>query len=73
VDKMREAQCKEKAGMMLQADPALQFLPQEERRRRYEQEVERCKKLQGLDRPFWERSLEYLMDALTLSWAGQRS
>ena len=27
VDKMREAQCKERAGMSLQADPALQFLP----------------------------------------------
>src|SRR5262245_66682920 len=67
VDKMREAQCKEKAGMSIQADPALQFLPPEERRRRYEQEVERCKQLQGLDRPFLTRSLEYLRDALTLS------
>ena len=66
VDKMREAQCKERAGMSLQADPALQFSP-EERRRRYEQEVERCKQLQGLDRPFLARSLEYLRDALTLS------
>src|SRR5437870_7814201 len=56
VDKMREAQCKEKAGMGLQADPTLQVLPPEERRHRYEQEVERCKKLQGLDRPFFERS-----------------
>ena len=27
VDKMREAQCKEKAGMSIQADPTLQFLP----------------------------------------------
>ncbi len=67
VDKMREAQCKEKAGMSIQADPALQSLPPEERRRRYEQEVERCKQLQGLDRPFFTRSLEYLSDALTLS------
>jgi len=67
VDKMREAQCKEKAGMSIQADPTLQFLPSEERRLRYEQEVGRCKQLQGLDRPFFERSLEYLMDALTLS------
>ena len=67
VDKMREAQCKEKAGMSIQADPALQYLPPDERRRRYEQEVERCKQLQGLDRPFFTRSLEYLRDALTLS------
>ena len=67
VDKMREAQCKERAGMSLQADPALQSLPPDERRRRYEQEVERCKQLQGLDRPFLARSLEYLRDALTLS------
>ncbi len=67
VDKMREAQCKEKAGISLQADPALQQLPPQQRQRRYEQEVERCKTLQGLDRPFFQRSLEYLRDALTLS------
>jgi peptide/nickel transport system permease protein len=67
VDRMREAQCKEKAGISLQADPLLQLLPPQERQRRYEQEVERCKTLQGLDRPFLQRSLEYLVDALTLS------
>ena len=67
VDKMREAQCKERAGMSIQTDPSLQHLPPQERQLRYEQEVERCKTLQGLNRPFLERSLEYLVDALTLS------
>lgn len=67
MDVIREAQIREMVGMYLKGDRKLQSLPPEEFKHRYEQEIVRHKKLQGLDRPFFQRSMQYLADALTLN------
>src|SRR6267142_2277460 len=66
MDTIRESQIREQAGMYLRMDRRLKEASPEEFRRRYELEIERRKKLEGLDQPFFQRSLRYLRDALTL-------
>src|SRR5262245_26880741 len=66
VDKIREAQIRETVGMMMQTDPAIRLLSREEREHRFQEEIARLKRLERLDQPFFERSLQYLLDALTL-------
>ena len=67
MDTIREAQIREQVGGYLKLDRKLQSLPPEEFRRRYEIEVNRRKNLEGLNRPFFQRSIQYLTDALTLN------
>jgi peptide/nickel transport system permease protein len=66
MDEIREAEIRETVGMTMKGDRRVAALPPDEFRRRYDLEVERHKKLHGLDRPFIWRSFEYLWDALRL-------
>jgi peptide/nickel transport system permease protein len=66
MDTIRESQIREQVGMYLRGDRKLLEVSPEEFRRRYDLEVARRKKLEGLDQPFFQRSLRYLRDALTL-------
>lgn len=67
VDKIREAEIREQVAAQFNADRSFQSLPPEEKSRRQLAEIERRRKVQGLDRPFIVRSFEYLFDALTLN------
>ena len=66
MDQVRMYEIREQVMGYQKMDRKLQSLPSEELQRRAEQEVERRMKLAGLDRPFFQRSIQYLVDALTL-------
>lgn len=67
VDKIREAQIKEKVGLMLMGNTELRYLSPEERRAYEDELIELERTRIGLDRPFIVRSFEYLGNAMTLN------
>lgn len=67
VDRIREAEIREKVGMQVLGDPAFQQLPPSEQRKIIEQRVELERERLGLNRPFLLRSLDYLWRALSLN------
>jgi peptide/nickel transport system permease protein len=66
MDSIREAEIREAISTYFSQDRKLQALPPEEQRRRREEEFERRRRIEGLDRPFITRSVEYLGSALSL-------
>lgn len=67
MDKVIESEIKERVGAMLQ-NPDIQQLPAAERLRIYEQNVEILRRQYGLDRPFIERAVRYLLNGITLNF-----
>lgn len=67
MDKILESQIKEQVGVMLQ-NPDIQQLPEAERRKLYDQQVEILRRQYGLDRPFIERATRYLLNGVTLNF-----
>ncbi|MDT8305968.1 MAG: ABC transporter permease [Anaerolineae bacterium] len=66
VDKIRMGAIREGVALSKQVDPEFRQLPAEERASIINQEVELAAKRYGLDRPFWQRSIVYLRDAMVL-------
>lgn len=66
VDRIREAEIREKVGIQVLGDPALKQLPASEQRRIIEERVELERKRLGLDKPFILRSFNYLARAMSL-------
>lgn len=66
LDKIREAEIREQVGLMFQS-PELQQLPEGQRKQLYEQHVEIRRRELGLDKPFIVRSLNYLVQGITLN------
>jgi len=67
VDDIRTAQIREEVNDRMLRDPRLRGLPPSELRKLIDAEIARQEKLSGLDRPFFIRSLGYLLKAMTLS------
>ncbi len=67
MDKIIDSQIKEQVGLRLM-DPYIQQLPEAERRRLYEEQVEILRREYGLDRPFIERAVRYLLNGITLNF-----
>jgi len=65
-DEIRRSAIREIVGINLVADPLLQKLPADERRRAIDERVRIEEQRMGLDRPFLIRSFGFLWDALTL-------
>jgi peptide/nickel transport system permease protein len=66
MDKIRESQIREEVGLALQS-PEFQQMPEAQRRQIYEQMVEVRRREEGLDKPFFQRSLRYLVNGITLN------
>lgn len=66
VDKIRMGAIREGVALSKQADPNFRMLSAEERTSILNQEVELAAKRYGLDKPFWQRSIVYLGDAMVL-------
>lgn len=67
LDKICEAQIREEVGLALRR-PEFQQMPENQRRQIYEQMVEVRRREEGLDKPFFQRSLKYLVDGITLNF-----
>lgn len=67
MDEIKRFQIQEMVANAMRNDRSLQSLPLEEKRRREAEEVARRERLEGLDKPFVTRSVNYLLQALTLS------
>jgi len=71
LDTMRKAQIHEQVSIAILMNPANRHLPAEQLNAMVEAEYQNQIHAQGLDRPFFQRSLQYLKNALTmqLGWA----
>jgi len=67
VDDIRRAQIREQIDLIVNEDPSLRLLSNEERNKYVNQQVAIREKRVGLDQPFLVRSFRYLRDALTLN------
>ncbi len=67
MDKIQDAQIKEAVGLALQGNEEIRRLPQSEYKKIYDMMVEERRKEFGLDKPWIERSLKYLRNAVTLN------
>jgi len=67
LDTIRIAQIREQVGAAVLGDPALQTLPPSELRARIDERVAIEMRTLRLDQPFFVRSINYLVDALTLN------
>lgn len=66
VDEIREARIQYEVSMRLGQDEAFQDLPSEQQSELIEDEIQRERRIRGLDTPFIIRSFVFLGDALTL-------
>lgn len=67
VDTIRKAAIREQVSLARYADPQFRQLPSEERNALIEAEIVLQERRYGLDRPFIERSIFYLRDAMLLN------
>lgn len=66
MDKILDSMIREQVGAMMQ-NPDLQRLPEAERKMIFEQYVAVLRAQYGLDKPFIERALRYLLNGITLN------
>jgi peptide/nickel transport system permease protein len=66
LDELRRSQIREAVGTAVALDPANRLLSDEEKNAMIEQEVALMERRQGLDQPFFPRSLRFLSQAITL-------
>ena len=66
VDKVKVSQIKEEVGLSVHANPQYNRLPPEQLSKIVDRMVKLQEKRLGLDKPFFYRSIRYLMDALSL-------
>jgi peptide/nickel transport system permease protein len=67
VDRIRQAEIRERVGIQVMGDPNIRMLSEQERNQRVAEMIALQEKRLGLDRPFILRSFTYLTDALTLN------
>lgn len=66
MDQIIDSMIREQVGAMMQ-NPDIQQLPEAERRKFYDQQVELLRAQYGLDRPFIERALQHLLNGITMN------
>jgi peptide/nickel transport system permease protein len=68
MDKIRENEIRDQVYSSILANPELKRLPEGELRKILEQQIEIRKREVGLDKPFFQRSLNYLVRGITLNF-----
>lgn len=67
MDRLKENEIKEQVGILFRQNQELRQLPEGERAKLFNEYVEIRKRAAGLDKPFFQRSLVYLVDGLRLT------